>query len=379
MLKRRVLFLPGHFNHLTYQGIIEYAHKAGWVMNLRYIFSRTFPVDWQGDGVISYHNGAADIHGHISKTSVPVVDLGHLSPELNLPRVWKDDVAIGSMAATYYLSRGFKHFAFFKYLWKPKGIPSNHLRFTSFKDSVARSDHTFHDLGSDLVKALQEAPKPLAILAGNDDHALKVLDACNIAGLRVPEEVSILGIDNNPDFCGLATTPLSSIDSGCHQVGYEAARLLDQLMDGQQPPEETILVPPCEVVTRQSTDILAVPHLPTARALRVLLNDYHDANLNLDEVARQVSLSRRNLEAAFKRHLGHTMFDYLERLRTDEALALLEQSDYRGYEIAEMCGFSNTDHLTRTIKKRYGTTIRCIRQRVRSGDRVQHKSSSSRP
>lgn len=363
MSRRKILFLPKVFNHLAYKGIIDYAREAGWQMELRYVFYRNFPQCWKGDGIISNHADDPEITRFIKESGVPSVDIGMKTELLKSPKVWFDNAAIGEMAGRYFLEKGFKHFACFDCFPGFERVIWNFLRYSGFRDSVEVEGNTFLDITENvLIRQLQDAPKPLAILAGNDMVALRLLDGCEEAGVRVPEEVAVVGIDNNPDYCDLASIPLSSVDSNCYGVGQTACQLLDSLIDGATPPTEPVLVPPISVATRQSTDILAVPHLPTAKAVRYIAENYDDAQLDLSAAAKHAGISRRNLEAAFKRHLGYSMFERVERLRLERAMELIKKSDCRGHEIAAICGFSNTDHLSRVLKKHFGKSLRQLRK-----------------
>ena len=366
--RRNILLLLKKFNHPAYEGIVVYAREKGWHLELRYDFYRQLPEHWRGDGIISHHSDNIEMVGLIQRSGVPVVDIGFRSKRLKTPQVWPDSQAIGDMAARYFLDKGFRNFGFYKYFPHIRKFPWHSGRYEAFKQVVENQGCFFVGLGGGPKKTLhllREAPKPLAVLANNDLDALTVLEACEEIGLRVPEEVAVLGVNNNPDFCDLARIPLSSIDSNGWGVGYQAAKLLDSLIDGEPPPSEPILIPPARVVTRQSTDSLAVPHLPTARALRFLMENYQQSDLNLTGLARNINISRRNLEAGFKRHLRYSMHDYLEKIRLDKALDLLKNPDYegyKGYEIAAMCGFSNNNHLSRVLKKYCGKTLRQLKK-----------------
>ena len=365
--RRNILLLLKKFNHPAYEGIVAYAREAKWRLELRYDFYRQLPKHWQGDGIISHHSDDPEMVELIETSGAMAVDIGFRSKRLNTPQVWPDSEAIGQLAARYFLDKGFRNFGFYKYFPHIGQFPWHAGRYNGFRNTVENHGCSFvkiWDRGQPTADQLREVPKPLAVLANNDLDALTVLEACEEAGLRVPEEVALLGVNNNPDFCDLARIPLSSIDSNGWGIGHEAATLLDRLMDGQAPPEKPILIPPIKVVTRQSTDILAVPHLPTAKALRLLMQNFKDTKLNLNTIARDTGLSRRNLEKGFKRHLSKSMHEYLEKLRLDEAVDMLGKStydDYKGYEIAAACGFSDNNHLSRVLRKYTGKTFRQMR------------------
>lgn len=367
MDKPHVLLLLKGIDHLAYEGIIAYARENGWKMQLYYVAYHTVPEKWQGTGIISHAGNDPEIIGLIHRCGVCTVDIGNPSDQLKVPQVLPDNQAIGAMAARYLMDKGFRNLGFFPYRTDIDQFPGHLERARSFQECVIEGGGTFTPIrGKGLLKQLEKLPKPFAILANNDMDGLRLMSYCHELGIRVPEEIAILGVGNNPDFCDLARTPLSSVDANGREIGIQAARLLDRLMAGDPPPEEPIRVPPVSVVTRQSTDILAIPHLPTARALRYLIAHYRDPNLSFDRIPQHVGLSRQNLDLAFKRFLGHSMFEHLEKIRLEKAVDLLNKpgfDTYKGYEIAAMCGFSNVDHLSRALKKHLGKSLRQMRRK----------------
>ena len=203
------------------------------------------------------------------RMKVPVVDLNDLYENLDLPWVGSDHAAIGRMGASHLLERGFRNFAFCGFaneLWSMQrfngfcsAVPQNNVAISLYETpwrgpNVPRWDQDIEKI----VKWLKALPKPVAILACNDVRGLHVLDACSRAGLLVPEEVAVLGVDDEEIMCELCSSPLSSVVLNPEGIGYAAAELLDALMAGKRPRQLRILVDPIRVFSRQSTDVMAV-------------------------------------------------------------------------------------------------------------------------
>ena len=161
---------------------------------------------------------------------------------------------------------------------------------------------------------LKRLPKPVAVLACNDLPACDLAVVCRSLGLRVPDDVALLGVDNDELECRLATPPISSIDIPAQRIGYEAARLLDQLLHGKRPANRSLFLPPIRVVTRQSTDTLATgDHV--VRAALSYIREHATSGITVDSVVRQIDASRRELERHFRRVLGRSVLTEIRRVR----------------------------------------------------------------
>ena len=221
-----------------------------------------------------------------------------------------------------------------------------------------------------LVKILRNLPKPLGVAASADDLACCVLRACDDADLSVPEEVAVLGCENNPMVCDFTLVPLSSVDVDWERIGYKGAGMLGRLMDGRPAPGEPILIPPKGVVTRLSTDILAVPDKAIARAVRFIWEHYHEP-IGTDEVAAAAGLNRRKLERDFRKHLGQSVNNEITQMRIERAKKLLAKTALKANAVARQCGFSDATYFSRCF---HGLTG--IRP---SQYRRQHATTESRP
>ena len=206
-----------------------------------------------------------------------------------------------------------------------------------------------------LRKELDRLPLPVGILAFHDIMATRVCHFFAAAGLSVPEQVAVLGIGNDPLTCDCASVPLSSVDPNRYAQGRIAAELLDRLMNGEAVPAGLVVTPSAGVVARKSTDVLAVPDLDTARALRYLWEHLAEP-LSVGRVADAVGVSRRTLDRSFRAHLGRSVIDELNRKRIERACELLTGTRQSVVSIARQVGFRTEPYLFRVFRKQTGTT-----------------------
>jgi LacI family transcriptional regulator len=392
-VKREVLLLLGVYLPAHHEGVARYAREAGWSLNNFYAEGGLLPWWWKGDGMITLITHPKDYEKWRQLPKRPMVDLSKgwisnvMPPHMRragrgVPRVLENNPAIARLAAHHFLERGFRDVAFLNignFWMETERIPT--FRRT-LEEAGARyfeiSYHRHFSLllpGSEaehqralawLVDQIRSLPKPVGIFAAADNIAAMLLRACDAAGVSVPEEVAVLGCDNQPRICDYATVPLSSVDQDLEQQGYLAAQLLDRLMDGGPPPDEPILVPPKGVVTRQSTNILAVPHVPVARAVRFIWENYQKP-IQISDIVAAAGISRRGIEHAFRQHLKRSILSELTRCRIDHAKELLLQTDLRISQIATQCGFGSLMYFSKIFKQSAGTGPREFRNQHRAG------------
>ena len=195
---------------------------------------------------------------------------------------------------------------------------------------------------------------PVAVMAGCDRLAAVVVDACERLGRRVPEEVAVLGVDNNDLRCEFARTPISSVDPDLHRVGLEAAAALERLMDGGPPPGRPVVVPPRGVVVRRSTEALRVDDAEVAEAL-AFIRDHAAGGAGVAEVLRAVPVSRSALERRFRAALGRGMGEEVRRVRLERARRMVTETALPLATVAERCGFKHLSHLSASFKRAFGT------------------------
>jgi LacI family transcriptional regulator len=298
---------------------------------------------------------------------IPTVSIGPVIAP-GVPRVFPDNELIGQQAAEHFLTRGFKHFAYYIC----SGGPSEEIRAAEFKNALKKHDVSIHPLDwaskpdamhsnsrariEWLVESLKKLPKPLAVATEFDDRGAEVLQACENAGVHVPEEVAVLGADNDDLICEFTPVPLSSVDTDVERQGYEAAALLDRMMNGAKAPKRATLIPPIGVVIRKSSDMLGVQHPHVATALNRIWNHYQEP-VTTEQLCKGIPMSYRRLHDAFVKHIGRTMAEELRRCRIEHAQRLLVEPEmYVMEDIAERAGFSSAGQMARVFSHFVGVS-----------------------
>jgi LacI family transcriptional regulator len=326
---------------------------------------------WKGDGLIARVENRK-IARAIRALGRPAVDLRGLLSHLGMPVIGTDDVAVARLAFGHFVERGFRHFAFCGF----PGADYSDKRSAAFAYLVAESGfgcHVFRpsrqpkaaDTGAleqaglatepEVSRWIKGLPKPVALMSCNDIRGQQVLNACREAGVAVPEEVAVLGVDNDEVLCDLADPPLSSIVPDTHRVGYEAATLLERMMGGEPAPSEAINIAPLGVVTRRSTDILAIEDNALARAVRFMREHACDG-ITVEDVLEEVPLSRSRFERRFAQLFGHSPKVEILRVRLERVKRLLAETDLPLKQIAARVGFRHPEYMNVIFKARTGHT-----------------------
>lgn len=323
---------------------------------------------WKGDGIIARTPNHTIDEG-LREKGVPMVELLGNGTTL-FPDVVCDNILIGKMAAEHFRERGFQHFAYFSpenWHWsaqrcdsyveavKSHGFSCSVFPHGKRKNADYASSIVTQTNRERLVDWLRGLPKPLALFVALDIQSLHVLDACKAAGMAVPEDIAILGVDNDWLLCRVGSPPLSSIDPNTWRIGYQAAALLDALMNGESLPTEPVLIPPAGVVTRGSTDIVAIEDSRMAQILNYIRENLSHP-IPIDKLARNFGISRRTLERRFQNTLRRTAEEEIIRLRLERAKTLLRDTDLAIHEIGMMAGFSSPEYFTRLFHQKCGMT-----------------------
>jgi LacI family transcriptional regulator len=322
----------------------------------------TWLTKWKGDGIIARIENPA-IARAISSLAIPAVDLSAARLLPDLPMLEIDESAVGRMAAEHFLERGFRHFGWCgdpRFVWsrlRGDGYAVA-LREAGFSVSEYQppdgSAETDEDAGLEaLGQWLLQLPRPVAVFTCYDIRGREVLDACRRFSIPVPDEVAVLGVDNDELLCALAFPPLSSVVPNARRTGYEAAAVLESLMAGRDPGPMTRLIPPIGVVTRQSTDVLAVEDRNVARAVRYI-REHACEGICVDDVVSHAALSRRLLETRFKKLLGRSPHDEITRVQLRRVKELLAETDLPLAEIADRTGFRYVEYLSAVFKNKTG-------------------------
>lgn len=316
---------------------------------------------WKGEGVIARIE-TQEIARAVVRKRLPVVDVSAARHVRSVPWVETDDELIARLAAGHLLERGFRRLAWCgdaRFKWSLN-------RRKHFETAVREAKAEFHahdapdlaPLGREherLVAWVRGLPKPIGIMAAYDIKGQQLLDACREAGVAVPEEVAVVGVDNDPLLCSLTTPPLSSVIPNARRTGYEAASLLDRLMRGERVPPEAHLIPPLGVQSRQSTDILAVEDREIAAAMRFIREHACDG-IRVEELLKAVPLSRRILERRFRKVTGRTPHQEILRLRLERVKQLLGETGLSLERIAGLAGFAHPEYMNVAFKRELKTT-----------------------
>ncbi len=307
---------------------------------------------------------------------VQVVDLNDLHDDLGLPRIHSDDAAIGRLAAQHLLERGFRHFAFCGFTGERWSVERREgclaaLREAGCTCAIHESywrgplAQTWDREQDRIARWVARLPKPLGIVACNDLRGHHALDACGRAGLAVPEEVAVIGVDDDELLCEMCDPPLSTVVPGAERIGYEAAELLDRLMTGTSCPTTERLIEPLGVVTRQSTDVLAIPDADVAAAVR-FIRERACEGIRVADVLRHIPLSRSLLERRFRRYLGRSPQAEIRLVQVKRAKQLLAETDLPLRTIADLSGFEHVEYLCVVFKRLTSQNPGAYRKAVRS-------------
>ncbi len=332
---------------------------------------------WRGDGVIARIENER-IAEAVRATGAAAVDLSAYRLLPKLPCVETDNQAIAEMAIDHFLDHGFKYFAFcgdnrfpwsrergkwFADLAAARGFPAAAY---PMHDSAARATAPSLEKEEKLLVAwLNKLPKPCGLMSCYDIRGFQVLGACRSAGIAVPDEIAVIGVDDDDLLCNLTDPPLSSIALDTMRTGYEAAKLLEHMMAGEREPGDLKLIKPLGIVTRQSSDVLAVADPDVSLAVR-LIRQRACEGIKVDDVLDKVPLSRRVLEFRFKRILGHTPHDEILRVQLQRAKQLLAETSLSLAVVADRSGFKHVEYFSVAFKREFGQTPSSYRAEHRS-------------
>jgi LacI family transcriptional regulator len=318
---------------------------------------------WDGDGVIvrvQNHKIAAAVEA----TGLPAVDVLGVVARTKLPLVHVDDQLIAHMAAEHLLERGFHHFGFFgiqKENWSER-------RRDCFQQFLARAGAhcDFYEISRQAMASapweeqidtlavwLSRLAKPVGLMICSDQLGPHLLEACRRAGIAVPDDVAVLGVDNDETLCEICTPPLSSVNAGHQRVGFEAAALLDRLMLKQGVVAHPVFVQPQGIVTRKSTDVLATNDRHVAAALKII-REQACHGLTAAQVVSRLPVSRSVLQRLFRRETGRSIQDEIVNAKVKRARQLLAETDLPLVEVAERSGFRHQEYLGAVFKAKTG-------------------------
>jgi LacI family transcriptional regulator len=325
---------------------------------------------WRGDGVIARIENER-IASAVVESGLPAVDVSAARKVASLPWVETDDRAIASAAARHLLDRHFRHLAFcgddrfnwsrwrsehFSRIAAEAGVPCSIYR------PSARARRDWDAMEDEIGHWLLSLPRPVGVMACYDIRARHVLDACRRVGLAVPDQVAVIGVDNDEFLCNLSDPPLSSVAPDTRRTGYEAAALLDRLMSGRERLRgQATFVEPLGVVARRSTDVLALGDPDVSAAVR-FIREHACHGIAVKDLLDEIPLSRRVLEGRFRKLIGRTPHDEIARVRFERVRQLLRETRLPLAEIARRSGFRNAEYLSTAFRREFGTSPHSYRR-----------------
>lgn len=331
---------------------------------------------WKGDGILANFDDRR-IAAAVTKLGVPVVGIGggygYYEENPQIPYVRTDNRAIARLAAQHLIDLGFRRFAFCSEPptrtngWAKERADAfcEAVGETGFPCEVFTGRYSpakqWRQSQDSLQKWLAKLTTPIGMMACSDGRARHVLQACRAIGLRVPEDIAIVGVDNDDIMCELTQPPLSSVEQGAMRVGFEAAALLDDMMKGRMPAHQWTAIPPERVVARQSTDVMAVADPDVAEALLFIRNNACRP-IQVRDVLDMARMSRSTLETRFREAIGRSIHAEIRRVQIESAQRLLMTTNMPIKEVVQRVGVSSVQYFTAMIRNATGQTPGEIRK-----------------
>jgi LacI family transcriptional regulator len=384
--KHVALAFPLAVPHLALfmDGVVSYARQsADWTFTVSPASFSGFPetftmaveslANWSGDGAITVITSRSKA-ACAAKLGIPVINLSGTLRESPIPRIMVDHHAIGVLAAEHLIGRGLKNFAYYG-VKDPWYARLRHEGFVRRVSAAGRSCSVFeaksrrsvrqpldHETGA-LSRWLKSLETPVGLFAVHDYRARLAMEECRRAGLVIPHDVAIVGVDNDPVICEFSQPSLTSISRSGRQLGYEAAALLDRLMAGESPPSGDTLIEPDGVVARESTDTLAVDDPYVSTAMR-FVHDHLEEVFGVERLVKVAAVSRRRLEKGFRQSLGQTPHDFICQTRINRAKELLSaEGRVLMRDAAAACGFPDVRRFRVVFQRLTGTSPTAFRGR----------------
>jgi len=363
------------------RGVVRYArHHGPWSLLISPgHFEQELPtMKWQGSGLIA-RISSPKLARAIRASGLPTIALeasfeehATLRPQLKICEVRSDSVAIARLAADHLLERGFRQFAYCgipRCLWSQvrEETFARHIALQNYPCDIyrhprAKGDWQWEREQSILVNWVRDLPKPVGLMAANDDRGRKVLQACSSAGILIPEEVAVVGVDDDELVCEVSDPPLSSVALDLENTGYAAASLLDGLMSGRIEGYHQLPLKALWVAARRSTEVVAQEDRSVAAALAFIRDNARRA-IAVPHVVKHTDLSRRTLERRFQDAVGRSVHDEITRCRMERAKRLLLETDLSVAAVAEAAGFGNLKPMVRAFRAQEGCSPAAFRRR----------------
>lgn len=362
------------YNKNLLRGITRYSKNHGpWTFcRMPTYYRETIGIDaifqwakeWEADGIIGQFYNNEEIK-KFTEAKIPVIAQDFKERLIDVPNITGSYRETGKLGAEYFLKKGFRNFAFYGFnniVWSRERAEGFEERVHeagyevhNYKLEDSRSMGQWHDKSSALSVWLNSLPKPVALMTCDDNQGNRIIEAAGHAGIRIPDEIAVLGVDNDEMICDLSDPPLSSVGLDTEKGGYEAARLMEQMIAAKTCSAPDIIVKATQVISRHSTDIFASKDKYIVSALKYI-HDNLDKNLKVDQVLREVPLSRRSLEMRFVQTTGYPVYEYIYNQRIEKFTQKLLETDMTIFEIALDLGLNDSKNIARQFKQIKGLT-----------------------
>ena len=351
VIKRpNILLMVNSYQPERYLGIMRCAKEQGWQVTIESCYAP--PDNWHGDGAIVNLLKSPELVRcvrRLRQKGIPVVDLSDSYPELNVPRVTEDNRMIGKSAAEHFRERGFTRCAFFSKEW----TRLHELRFDGFRSAWSGEKPLRINLKN--LSKLAAVAKPVAVFCFNDYNAQFLENECLKLGLQVPEDVAILGVDNNATICENVPVPLSSVILDFEDISYRGARVLANMLKGKKPRNALTLIPPSGIKVRRSSDVFTAEDPDAAKALD-LIRQHLARPYGAPQIAAELSFSRVKVDRLFASAVGRSVSKEILRQRINKARRLLADTNWTLESIAAETGFCHASYFVKAFKKATGIT-----------------------
>ena len=320
--------------------------------------------EWRADVVIAQFDPDDDVT-LFRKNGIVALAQDYITKFADIPNITGDYRRTGEMAAEYFLAKGFTNFGYFGY----NGVCWSDERYIAFRDRVLNStgpenfylydrqniDNMWYYDQSVLTDWLQTLPKPIAIMACDDNQGNILLQACELCGLNVPYDVAVIGVDNDEILCNMSNPPMSTINVDIERGGADAAAMVDRMVKDHSYRGDDIVLKPLSVIERLSSSVFATNDREILMALRFIHANI-DSRIQVTDVLKNVPLSRRLLEQRFKQMTGFTIYNYISFQRINRFAQLLISSNDSISDIAARMDEFDTKSISRRFKEIKGCT-----------------------
>lgn len=329
---------------------------------------------WKPDGIIM--RDSLITNELLSLKKPTILAIHDSSYPVGLPVIKTDSPAIAKLASSHLIEKGLKNLAFFgfeNYDW----VKERKFYFSSFNSEAGFNTHIYvpqkKNNKNEWENELEEVsnwiislPKPVGIFSCNDDHGQRILEVCKLVRLNVPEDVAVIGVDNDPMICEISDPPLTSIALNVEAAGYEAAKLMDDMLNKKKNLDKRIMVSPSHIVQRQSTDILAVDDTFVSQAIQFIKKNAKNKIL-VKDVVKASGTNRRSLEKRFKNIIHRSIYEEIQNVRVELIAKLLIETDLHISQITRLFNFTDAEHISRYFKGEKGIGLREFRKLYRPG------------